>query len=64
MRRIEVLNDDEGQTAVGGAIPEELFQGLKPAGRATDADNRDSACVASRYGRDFLAEWGRCFAFP
>ena len=35
--RREVLNDDEGQPRLGGHLVEELFQGLKPAGRGSNA---------------------------
>ena len=46
VRRVQVLDDDEGQAAAVRHVPEELLQRLQPAGRGADADDRAGPGVA------------------
>ena len=39
--RVQVLDNDKGHAAVFGNIPQELFEGLQPAGGGADAGNRE-----------------------
>jgi len=50
VRRIQVLNDDKGQTAACRRLPEELFQSFEASRRGADADDR--AGDAAHRGRD------------
>ena len=52
VRRVQVLNDDEGHAAGGRHVFKKLHQGLQTTGRGTDADNGKWAlCSRLTYNR-------------
>ena len=51
VRRVQVLDDDEGHAAVGRHVSQELLQRLQPAGGSADADDGKSVMGVGRGDR-------------
>ena len=47
---IQVLNEHERHAGVGGKLPQELAEGLQPAGRGSDTDDREGGPSGSLRG--------------
>jgi len=51
---VGMLKIDDGQTGIGGDVPQKIEERLEPAGRGADADDREMRIVSRRATRSRL----------